>query len=372
VNQTKLYNRQDFPSPPVSPDRARHQFLTEVESYAHDHLAPSALATDRLGVGDNLTDKLRRIGLLNHSAPASLGGLGIDHATDRHIAELIARSCFNTWLIWTQHATITAQLARHSISGTELPSPALQALRGEVLIGAALSDVRRFPRSFIRAQRSDDGWTFTGQISWLTGWGLSSFLLIAGIEEETDTVITAFVPVSNATVASKLDLSALSGSRTRTVELRDVQVPDEYVLTREPYTQWRERDISNAANAGPHHFGLASALLDELRSSTNRQAEEVATLWAPHVETLRATAYGNADETSQTGDYTHRLTERLELKARSGEILSILSRALLISRAGRGLLGTDTAQLHAKSVNFVLVQGQTDAVRTTQLARLHP
>ncbi|MFE9787063.1 hypothetical protein ACFYO7_16950 [Nocardia salmonicida] len=66
----------------------------------------------------------------------------------------------------------------------------------------------------------------------------------------------------------------------------------------------------------------------------------------------------------------HRLDERLVTKVASGEALSAISRALLITRSGRGLGGDDTAQLHARSVLFVRVRGQTADVRRAQLAAL--
>jgi hypothetical protein len=41
-----------------------------------------------------------------------------------------------------------------------------------------------------------------------------------------------------------------------------------------------------------------------------------------------------------------------------------------VARSGRGITLDDTAQLHARSALFLLVQGQSADVREAQLARL--
>ena len=55
-------------------------------------------------------------------------------------------------------------------------------------------------------------------------------------------------------------------------------------------------------------------------------------------------------------------------KLRRAEALGTLTRALVAARSGHGIAAGDTAQLHARSALFVLVQGQSAAVREAQLA----
>jgi hypothetical protein len=93
--------------------------------------------------------------------------------------------------------------------------------------------------------------------------------------------------------------------------------------------------------------------------------------WAPRIEQLRADAYGLADEAADAGGGRYRLPDRLALKVAGGEALGALTRALVVARSGHGVTGDDTAQLHARSALFVLVQGRSADVRDAQLRHFH-
>jgi hypothetical protein len=88
------------------------------------------------------------------------------------------------------------------------------------------------------------------------------------------------------------------------------------------------------------------------------------------VARIRKTAYALSDEAAAAGGGPYQLGERLATKVASGEALATLTRALVVARAGRGLSDGDTAQLHARSALFVLVQGQSADVRRAQLTHL--
>jgi hypothetical protein len=122
------------------------------------------------------------------------------------------------------------------------------------------------------------------------------------------------------------------------------------------------------SDARGHHFGLAYTVLDELAQAESPRAHEVAQAWRPRVEQLRSDAYGLADEAKAAKDEQHRIDQRLATKVAIGDALGTVTRALLAARSGRGLALDDTAQLHARSALFVLVQGQSGAVRDAQLA----
>jgi alkylation response protein AidB-like acyl-CoA dehydrogenase len=348
-----------------------HPFVARVREYAEEVLRPEALSTDRAGVTGKRIDELAALGLLNHLAPREYGGLEIDRNTDRRLHEIIAGACFNTWLVWAQHAPLAGRIAESGNRGAPVPELAERILRGELLLGAGVSDVRRFPDHYIAARKTGGGWIFNGTISWVSGWGLNSALTVAAVEQNTETVVTALVPVSERTrSAGPLELSAVAGSRTARVRLDDVFVPDEHVLAAQSLAEARFIDIGTASDARGHHFGLAETVLGELEQTGQPLAQEVAAAWRPRIARIRSTAYELSDEAAASGGGPHRLSERLATKVASGEALSTITRALLVARAGRGLSGDDTAQLHARSALFVLVQGQTTDVRRAQLAQL--
>ncbi|MFC6012038.1 acyl-CoA dehydrogenase family protein [Nocardia lasii] len=352
-------------------DTSLDTFLASVRDYADRVLRPAALTTDRDGVPAERVDELRALGLLNHLSPREFGGLALDRDTDRRVHETIAGACFNTWLVWAQHAPLAGRIAALRAQGATVSPLAARILRGELLLGAGVSDVRRFPDHYVAARRVADGWIFDGTLSWVSGWGLNSALTLAAVEPDTETVVTALVPIDEHIHSpGPLELGAVSGSRTARVQLDAVFVPDENVLSTQSLEQARFVDVGTAGDARAHHFGLAETILTELERATVPLAAEVAATWRPRVAEIRSTAYALADEALAAGGGPHRLDERLATKAASGEALSAISRALLIARSGRGLSRDDTAQLHARSVLFVLVQGQTADVRRAQLAAL--
>ncbi|MDL9945060.1 acyl-CoA dehydrogenase family protein [Gordonia sp. ABSL11-1] len=347
-----------------------HPVVARVRNYADSVLRPAALRTDSDGVTPERIDELSVLGLLNHQAPADHGGAALGRNPDRRIHEIISGACFNTWLVWAQHAPMVGRLLAEQRKGRVLSSIGDDVVHGRVLVGAAVSDVRRFPDHFIRARRHSGGWEFAGTISWVSGWGLNSALVVSAVESSTERVITALVPVGAWTRSTHLDLSAVAGSRTERVTLDRVYVPEDEVLTIQSLAEWRIEDLDTASDARAQHFGLAQTVLAELEAADHPGARRVAEVWRPRIGLIRAEAYGLADEAKAAGDGRHRLDERLAVKVASGEALTTITRALLVARSGRGIGSDDTAQLHARSALFVLVQGQSVGVRSAQLAAL--
>ena len=335
-------------------------FITRFRNYADTVLRPAAVGTDRTSVPARTIDDLAALGALNHLAPPEYGGAGLDRAADRALHEILAGACFTTWLVWAQHAPLVGRVA---------PTGALaeKVLRGELLLGAGISDVRRWPTRHLVATRAAGGWTFDGTISWVSGWGLNAALTLAAVDPATENVVTALVPVTDRTTASPLTLAAVDGSRTRRVHVDRVTVPDEDVVSVQTLAEWRHADLGTSCDARPHHFGLAATVLAELAAEPHPRARDVAAAWTPHVDALKARAYALADETAAAGGGSHLLGERLATRVAVGEALGTLTRALLAARSGRGLDVGDTAQLHARNALFALVQGQSAAVRDAQL-----
>lgn len=345
-------------------------FITRVKAHADDVLRPAALQTDRDGVTSAQLTQLAGLGLFNHSAPTEFGGAAIGTAGDRRLHEIIAGSCFNTWLVWAQHAPMVRRLTLAYQKGAELSDLSRDALAGRVLLGAAISDVRRYPRSYIAASRTYGGWTFTGTISWVSGWGLNTVLAVAAVEASTETVVTALVPISDRVRATRLELGAVAGSRTERVTLDEVLVPSSEVILTQSLTDWRTEDLANSGDTRPQYFGLAATVLDELDGAPHPQVRRIGQVWRPRVDALRADAYGLADEAKAAGDERHRITERVGTKVAVGEALATITRALVVARSGHAIALDDTAQLYARSALFLLVQGQSADVRNAQLADL--
>lgn len=357
-------------TPAGAVDGASHEpFVRRVSDYAGSVLAPAALATDRTAVAAGTVADLAGLGLLNHVAPARFGGAALGRAADRRIHEILAGACLNTWLVWAQHAPLVGRLTALADAGRT--SPRIDdVLAGRVLVGAGLSDIRRYPDDYIRATRVRGGWRLRGTVSWVSGWGLNTLLAVGAVDPARGSVVTGLVGVGARTVARPLALSAVAGSRTYRVDLEDAEIADDDVLSVDSIAQWRRQDLGTAGDARPHHFGLAAAVLAELDDDPNPLARAAAAAWRPRIAAIRARAYALSDEAATAGDATHRIDERLALKVTSGESVTTVARALLVARAGRGLAQSDTAQLYARNASFLLVQGQRSDVRDAQLTRL--
>ena len=342
-------------------------FVARVADYAGTVLRPYGLRADRDGVPPQRVAEFADVKLLNHLAPKEFGGAALSRAADRRVHEILSGACLNTWLVWAQHAPIVGRLAKEYARGGDLSQRAHDALSGRLLVGAAISDVRRFPDHFVEATRVERGWRLNGTVSWFSGWGLNSAVFVAAVEPSSRTVITSLIPIDQHITAGVLGLSALGGSRTQRIHLSNAPVADADVTSVQPLDEWRREDVDTVSDARPQHFGLAARVIDELRAEREPIARKIAERWAPRIAQIRADAYGLSDEAIAADAGPHRTQERLAVKAASGEALSTLTRALLIARSGHGIGFDDTAQLHARSALFVLVQGQNADVRRAQL-----
>ncbi|PTT70774.1 acyl-CoA dehydrogenase, partial [Arthrobacter sp. HMWF013] len=237
------------------------------------------LLTDSERVPAGIISMLRAAGALNHLASPTYDGAGLAKAEDRRLHEHLAGACLNTWLVWAQHASTTARVEA-ALQGRAPEHDLIDGLlRGRVFAGAGLSDVRRYPDRFIAAERTNGGWRFHGRVSWVSGWGLNDVLLIAGVDPRQEQVVLALVPISDRFKATPLDLSALAGSRTARVVLDGAFVEDSLVLSVDPLALWRAKDNQAAVDAKPHLFGLAAAVLEELRADPHALARDAAEAW---------------------------------------------------------------------------------------------
>ncbi len=194
-------------------------------------------------------------------------------------------------------------------------------------------------------------------------------LSVAAIDPATETQLLALIDVADERLSAEpLPLAAASGSRTWRITFDGVLVSESDIVKRTPRSEWDVRDRKIVSDVRPQVFGVARAILDELRDADTDATHAVVQAWAPPFARYRALAYDLADRAESDPRGPQYFPERLALKVETLRSLHKISRALLISRAGTGILGTDTAQLHARSVLFLQVQSQNQRSRTAQLA----
>ncbi|MGW5657035.1 acyl-CoA dehydrogenase family protein [Streptomyces humi] len=338
---------------------ATHPLVTRARHLADTLLSPAAERVDQEGVPAGHIEAIKRSGLLGVSAPVAYGGSAAPAAVVRETAEILAGACCSTWFVQTQHHTPVQTLA-----ATELPVRARllgPLARGELLCGVAYAHLRSYPRLPVRVRREAGGRRFDGTVPWYTGWGLNDVLLLAGVTED-DEALFAFVEAREQPglrPSEPMRLAALTASRTVSLDLDGLWVPEEAVALRVPYGQWAAADRPKPRNAGPAVFGVARAALALV-------AAEYAGPLRARLDEVRRRAYALADH-----PVPHEHTEeRLAVRAEAFTLLRTATTAAVVAGGGRAMSLDNRAQRLAREALFLLVQGQTGESRAAHLGQL--
>lgn len=336
-----------------------HPLVTRARRLADDLLAPHAEQVDQEGVPASHIEAVKRSGLLGVSAPVAYGGSAAPAAVARETAEILAGACCSTWFVQTQHHTPVMTLARSELPLRErLLGP---LARGELMSGVAYAHLRAHPRIPVRVTRERGGWRFEGTVPWYTGWGLNDVMLLAGVTD-ADEALFAFTEAreqEGLRPSDPMRLAALTASRTVSLELDGLWLPEDAVALRLPYAEWVRTDRPKPTNASPAVFGVAEAALALLDDDTSGPIRT-------RLDKVRTQAYHLADHPVP---HEH-LAERLALRTQAYEVLMTATTAAVVAGGGRSLSLTNRAQRLAREALFLLVQGQTAESRRAHLKAL--
>ncbi|MEU9454026.1 acyl-CoA dehydrogenase family protein [Streptomyces sp. NPDC048277] len=333
-----------------------HPLVSRARELADDLLSPAAERVDQEGVPATHIEAIKRSGLLGVSAPAVYGGSAAPVAVVRETAEILAGACCSTWFVQTQHHTPVLTLA-----GSELPvrERLLGPLaRGELLSGVAYAHLRSYPRVPVRVRREAGGRRFHGTVPWYTGWGLNDVLLLAGVTED-DEALFAFVEAREQPglrPSEPMRLAALTASRTVSLDLDGLRVPEEAVALRLPFGDWAAADHPKTLNTNPAVFGITEAALGLVE-------EEYAGVLRVRLGEVRRRAYALADHPVPH----ERAQERLAVRAEAFTLMRTATTTAVVTGGGRAMSLDSRAQRLAREGLFLLVQGQTRASRTAHL-----
>ncbi|WP_406165216.1 acyl-CoA dehydrogenase family protein [Streptomyces sp. NBC_00996] len=243
-----------------------HPLVTRARQLAAEVLAPQAERVDQEVVPASSIEAVKRSGLLGVSAPVEYGGSAAPAAVARETTEILAGACCSTWFVQTQHHTPVITLANSELPVRErLLGP---LAKGELLSGVAYAQLRAYPRLPVRVTREGGGWRFDGTVPWYTGWGLNDVMLLAGVTD-SDEALFAFTEAREQPglrPSPAMRLAALTASRTVSLELGGLWLPDDAVALRTPYATWAATDRPRNTNASPAVFGVTASALDLLDS----------------------------------------------------------------------------------------------------------
>ena len=358
------------------PAVAAHPAVRAMSRIARATLAPHATAADdpARGVDPAHVALLADAGLLSVGVPEAEGGG--DARVGIETVELLSGACGATWFVVTQHQMPQA-VARGALGVGERWTPGPAAARhraglatGRTRAGIAVAHLRRPGAPAVRAEPDGEGWRLSGTSDWCTGWGLIDVVMIAGTAPD-DRIVLALVPARDAPglrAGAPVRLSVMGGTRTVPLTMEGFAVRPDDVLAVVDGAAWRSADDARTANAMPAAVGLlrrivvALAALGDERSRP--EAVHIALHLGSHGAALRARAYDLLLDVPAGESTAERTTLRGELAA----LTVRAAHALIAARSGSALRADSPEQRWAREAAFHLVQAQTAAVRSAQLA----
>ncbi|MGB3442557.1 MAG: acyl-CoA dehydrogenase family protein [Actinophytocola sp.] len=321
-------------------------------------LFPAAAEVDRTGrVPESHFALLAAEGFYGLFAPREAGGPGLEFTEALRVVETLAGGCLTTTFTWLQHHGIVMGLLMTPNEDLRARLLGL-AVRGEVRGGGAFSGVvHTTPR--VHATRRPGGWSISGRVPFVSGWGIVDLLHVSAYDETTGEVVSGLVdvhPGQGIVAVDPLTLVAGQGTNTVSLVLRDMVLPDEHVTTR------TERSAFLAGLAVGQRVDSALAL-----GLTGRAVRLLADV-EPSVADL---FLGEQDDLRDRLDAAIAEPDRLPaLRAACSALAQRACTALVVAGGGAALLDGHPAQRLAREALFTLVVASRPEVRAALLGEL--
>lgn len=352
-----------------------HPAVALAEKAAEDLLPGAAAADDPArGVRRDTLRHLADQGLYSVAVPVADGGLGGDERTLAEVEEHLAGADGATWFVLTQHRTAQKLALDVTSDGTGGPASAehRDALaRGDALGGIAIAHLRRSGPPPVRAEPDGDGWRVDGRADWCTGWDLIDLVLLAAVTAD-DRVVFALLPARDrpGLRGEPYALSVMGGTRTVSLDMDGLRIDPGEVAAVMNLATWRRHDAATVIDTKPATLGLLRRVIAETeRTGRDRDrpaAIEAAADLAAVADPLRERAYA----LRFAPDRDDHADERLALRGRHADLAVRAAAGLVAARGGSAMVAEAHEQRWLREAGFQLVQAQTEAVRTAQLAAL--
>ncbi len=324
--------------------------IERTRALADDVLFPGALDTDASTVlPQNNLDALASLGLYGAAMPGQVGGLGLLPTQLLEIIEILSGGCLTTAFVWLQHLGASSVVAHadHLVAdGT-----AAATASGELRLGVAFAHLRRPGPPVLSASQTTGGWLLNGSAPWVTGWERIHRVHTAALRrDDPQTIVWTLIDAAIGPTlrVDRLELAAVNASSTVTVHFEDHFVPDDRLTVIEPLREWMVRDATGLRTNGSLALGLARRCLTLLGDHGDALADKLTHRRASLDDAAPGAAMANA-------------------RAEASAFALRCSAALLAQGGGRGIVRDHQAQRLAREALFLLVQGQTAAIKSAQL-----
>lgn len=327
-------------------------------------IGADAALFDRSGVPREVLLELGRRGLFGSPLESP--------AAQRELTELIAGADGDTWFCWAQHAT-----PLRTLESAANPGPWAAQWREPLQSGAAIGAVafahlRRPGRPNPVAERVLGGWRIHGSVDWITSWDIADVVLLMVREAAADRIVQMLLPAGEEVslegfhVGPVLDLIAMRGTHTRPARWDDAFVSDKHLVDVIPMDHWRAVDDDKTIDASPAAFGVARSAIAELAQLAKERSSdtihELTESLSQDCRQLRRRAYAAVDEPNSVSS-----DERLLIRARSLDLATRASTAVVTARAGAAMLSGGSAERRVRTALFLQVQAQTAVTRESSL-----
>lgn len=335
---------------------------------ADEILFPNAMEIERAAlVPLAYLDALAEAGLYGLFAPRHFGGFDASISDAARVIECLGGASLSAAFVWAQHNSAMRAVAASSL-GAEW---GLRLCRGEVRAGIAIAALRRPGPPALRAEAAEGGWILDGHSPWMTGWGRVD-VCFAGARSGGDIVwLLVDARESPSLRARRLELAAVAS--TGTVELAWDRhfVGDERVVRVEAFADWERRDALGLRSNGYLAVGVAAraaallgpSALDAEVTASRRDLDSAGTAGVGETRW----AGGVADHPP-----ADRFPSVVAARAKASLLAVRATSALVAAGGGRSMDLAEHAQRLAREAMFLLVFGQTRAIREAQLAVLAP
>jgi len=349
--------------------------LHTVWQIADGFLRPRAAEADRGDVHGPVADNIRRLGaagLFGLGIPLQYGGLGADETTRHEYAEILASACGVT--AFTQQQLQMGVKMVVEADNETLKRGLLPALAVGRRCGIALSQLRRSGTPLVRAERVAGGYALNGLIPWITAWALlDGFVLGAALEVGDHLFVYVDKEQCGASLMAgpPLPLVVMAASDTVEVEVRDLFIPDEFVLARRPAEALRRADDNTITTHVALPLGCArgcARYLREMASQPGREAlGQTAFALTLEIDGCRREALTWNCDCAAHPDYK---THALRARATANVLALRAAHATVIATGGRAHLVTSVPQRLLREAQFYGTAVQTPDVQASTLDQL--
>ncbi len=316
-------------------------------------------------------DVLGREGVLGWTVPTEYGGTEVGDLWLIEGYESVTAACLTTSFILTQRNAAIQRIANSTNSALKqrwLPEFCSNRVFTTVGISHLTTSRRHWQQPTVTAQPTTGGFVVNGEVPWVTGAEFAEFIVIGAILPDGREVLLA---VSTSLVGVKIQpparLLALNGSRTATLDLRNVFVASDQLIAGPSEQVLKQVGVggSGSFTTSAIAVGHARRTIEFFRAEAERRVElrPIAEGFAEELEAARCALRCSVDPTSPAES---RLAVE-EMRERANSLAVRSAQALLAVSKGAGFVSGHPAERQLREAMFFLVWSCPQAVLMANL-----